>query len=95
MKTNAAVAAINYSLGLDRDDCPNFLNMWNEGSFQEIKDNYDNVPEEVFIGADPLHPETNLDDGLCIGELVNADGWYVCINDEVISQLEEGTKVYL
>jgi len=95
MKTNAAVAAIKYSLGLNRDDCPNFLAMWNEGSFQEIKDNYDNVPEEVFIGADPFHPKTNLDDGLCIGELVNADGWHVCINDEVISQLEEGTKVYL
>ena len=49
---NPAVAAIEYAL---KDDYSvEFLRLWNEGEFDEIRSGWDNVPDEVFIGADPL-----------------------------------------
>lgn len=60
MSNDAAVAAIKYALEEcdDDEDGMQFLRRWNEGEFDIIRDNWPNVPEEVFIGADPLHPET-------------------------------------
>ena len=55
MKNNPAVAAIQYALDMSDEDGMIFLKMWNEGDFLEIR-------EEVFIGADPLHPETEIED---------------------------------
>lgn len=50
---NAAVAAIAYAL---ETDCPmEFLNCWNEGNFSEIRKEWPDAPDEVFIGADPLY----------------------------------------
>ena len=52
---NAAVAAIAYALS---DECggdvEQFLSYWNEGDFDALRRNWDNIPDEVFIGADPL-----------------------------------------
>lgn len=53
---SAAVAAIQYAL--QTDDMFEFLNYWNEGEFDKLRENWDDIPEEVFIGADPLHPGT-------------------------------------
>lgn len=53
---NAAVAAIQYAL---KDDSPmEFLKCWNEGNFAALRKEWENVPDEVFIGADPLFAKT-------------------------------------
>ncbi|MBJ9508258.1 hypothetical protein, partial [Acinetobacter baumannii] len=36
------------------DDAMEFLNYWNEGEFDILRRNWNNIPDEVFIGADPL-----------------------------------------
>ncbi|AZK61338.1 hypothetical protein ACIPR7_18250 [Pectobacterium parvum] len=50
----AAVAAIQFALGLDADECKMFLRYWNEGEFGILREEWEDVPDEVFIGADPL-----------------------------------------
>lgn len=52
-RNNPAVAAIQYAL--NDDDCKTFLRLWNEGEFDALREEWDNVPDEVFDGADPLH----------------------------------------
>lgn len=50
---NPAAAAIAYALELeDDDDAMIFLRLWNEGSFDQLRDEYDAIPEAVFIGAE-------------------------------------------
>ena len=54
---NPALAAIQYALDGDNhehdaDNQLRFLELWNEGEFQTIRDNWDSIPDEVFIGAD-------------------------------------------
>lgn len=54
---NPAVAAILYALdgtkhNFDVNSQIRFLELWNEGDFQGIRDYWENVPDEVFIGAD-------------------------------------------
>ncbi|WP_218192157.1 phosphohydrolase [Pseudomonas sp. Irchel 3A5] len=48
-----ATAAIEFAL--EDEDGLNFLRLWNEGSFDSIREHWPDAPEEVFIGADPLH----------------------------------------
>lgn len=48
----AAVAAIQYALN-DSSSMFEFLYCWNEGDFQALRDEWEDVPDEVFIGADP------------------------------------------
>lgn len=56
---DASTAAILYALGLDdRNDAIQFLRYWNEGDFDIIRANWENVPDEVFAGADAFHPNT-------------------------------------
>lgn len=57
---SAAVAAIQFALeDCDEDDDGIlFLKWWNEGEFDKLRRNWADIPEEVFIGADPLHPGT-------------------------------------
>jgi hypothetical protein len=50
---HAAVAAIAFAL--EDDGCEEFLRCWNEGDFDAIRREWPEAPEEVFIGADPLH----------------------------------------
>lgn len=49
--SNPAVAAIEYTL--NNDDGIQFLRCWHEGDFAALRAEWDNVPDEVFIGADP------------------------------------------
>ena len=49
---NASVAAIKYAL--ETDEGLLFLQLWNEGEFDVIREEWSDVPKEVFIGADPL-----------------------------------------
>lgn len=48
----ASVAAIQYAL--ETDEGLEFLRLWNEGDFDAIRDEWEDVPDDVFIGADPL-----------------------------------------
>lgn len=52
---NPSLAVIQYitSDNVDGDqDAMEFLNYWNEGEFDILRRNWDNIPDEVFIGAD-------------------------------------------
>ncbi|WP_116893407.1 hypothetical protein [Pseudomonas syringae] len=53
LANNAAVAAIQFAL--DDDEGMQFLRLWNQGDFDVIHRQWPEAPEEVFIGADPLH----------------------------------------
>lgn len=56
--SDCAVAAIEFAIELGTgDDGLEFLHYWNVGEFDTIRRNW-NAPESVFIGADPLHPQT-------------------------------------
>lgn len=62
----AAVAAIAYALDrehcFDDRDAVRFLTYWNEGEFDKLRNNWCDVPDAVFIGADPMHPATSAAD---------------------------------
>ncbi|BAU76160.1 hypothetical protein [Metapseudomonas furukawaii] len=51
---DAAVAAITYVLANPCEEPLEFLRCWNEGNFDALRKEWENVPDEVFIGADPL-----------------------------------------
>jgi hypothetical protein len=53
LNSEAAVAAIQFAL--DDDDGMQFLRLWNGGDFDDIRREWPEAPEEVFMGADPLH----------------------------------------
>lgn len=53
---NPAVAAIQFAL--ETDQGLDFLRLWNEGEFDTIRQEWPEAPESIFIGADPLHPQT-------------------------------------
>jgi len=50
---DASVAAIQFALSAE--DGMTFLRIWNDGEFDTIREEWPEAPEEVFIGADPLH----------------------------------------
>lgn len=55
-RNNPAVAAIQYAIEqCDMGSAVEFLTAWNEGDFDALREEWDNVPDEVFEGADPLH----------------------------------------
>lgn len=49
---NPAVAVIQYVLDHHCDSPIEFLNCWMHGDFDVIRREWENVPDEVFIGAD-------------------------------------------
>ncbi|SDR37395.1 hypothetical protein SAMN04490186_5745 [Pseudomonas grimontii] len=51
--SDASVAAIQFALSAEEG--MTFLRIWNEGEFDTIREEWPEAPEEVFIGADPLH----------------------------------------
>ena len=51
-KADPAVAAIEYVLET-REDPMKFLECWFEGDFDALREEWDDVPDDVFIGADP------------------------------------------
>ena len=53
---SASVAAIQFAL--EADEGMEFLRCWNQGDFDAIRNEWPEAPEEVFIGADPLHKTT-------------------------------------
>ena len=57
-KNCPAKAAIEYALSHKCDDTEAFLKFWYEGDFDAIRIWWQEVPEAVFIGADPSHPLT-------------------------------------
>lgn len=48
--SKSAVAAIEFAL--KTDDGIEFLRLWNEGSFSEIRDGWPGCPDECFVGAE-------------------------------------------
>lgn len=57
-----AIAAIEYAISKNSEGIE-FLRCWLYGEFPEIHEGWPDAPEAVFIGADPLHPETKLEGG--------------------------------
>ena len=55
---NPAVAAIAYAIDCETDEGLEFLKLWNEGEFQLLRDNWDNIPDKVFIGVEPFFKPT-------------------------------------
>ncbi|MBO2947093.1 hypothetical protein J4754_04165 [Burkholderia pseudomallei] len=52
----ASVAAIQYAL--DAEEGFEWLSLWNEGEFERCRHGWPDAPEDCYIGADPMHPET-------------------------------------
>lgn len=57
-KPDPAVAAIEFALRTDEG--MEFLRCWLHGEFLEIRKEWPDAPEAVFVGADPLHPGTKF-----------------------------------
>jgi len=57
-RMDASTAAILFAL--EDDEPMAFLRCWSHGDFSSIRREWPDAPEEVFIGADPLHPQTVL-----------------------------------
>lgn len=53
---DAALAAIEFALRAEEG--LEFLRCWNQGDFDDIRREWPEAPEAVYIGADPLHPQT-------------------------------------
>ena len=51
-KQSPAVAAIQFAI--ETDDGIDFLRLWNEGEFDEIRKYWADAPKEIYIGADSL-----------------------------------------
>ena len=49
---NPAVAAIEYALNHRTEDPLTFLDLWFYGEFDIIRKEWDDVPDEVFLGAE-------------------------------------------
>ncbi|MBP2859740.1 hypothetical protein J8657_19275 [Dickeya oryzae] len=60
MDSNPAVAAIEYALTLRPDECRTFLHLWSYGEFDALRKEWENIPDEVFIGADPFFNKDNV-----------------------------------
>lgn len=57
VENNPALAAIQYALEGDNHEWDSsnqlkFLELWSEGEFETLRNNWENIPDEVFIGAD-------------------------------------------
>lgn len=51
-QNDPAVAAIAYVLDHPNDDPVEFLRLWNEGCFTELRQEWDDIPDDVFDGAE-------------------------------------------
>lgn len=49
----AATAAMEYVLGHPEQAPLQFLQLWSEGRFDTLRRDWNDVPDSVFIGADP------------------------------------------
>ena len=60
---DAALAVIEFVTDLaqnaeNQEDAAYFLNWWNEGEFDALRREWPDAPDTIYIGVDPLHPET-------------------------------------
>lgn len=51
MKNNPALAAIEYAL--KDEEGLLFLKLWYQGDFDILRKEWQNIPDNVFLGADP------------------------------------------
>lgn len=58
---DAAAAAIAYALDHPCESPMEFLRCWNEGNFDALREEWSDIPDEVFIGADPLYLKSGED----------------------------------
>lgn len=95
LSNNPALAVIQYIMDgnnvEDNDDAMVFLNYWNEGKFDILRRNWENIPDEVFIGADSQFvpkPRIRIGrhiNGITLNELeyiLNDDGEVLTFKDE-------------
>jgi hypothetical protein len=64
--STAALAAIEFALGIDPYEAHSFLSNWSEGEFADLREGWPTAPETVYIGADPLHPLTKVETELFV-----------------------------
>lgn len=55
---NPALAAIQYALDNPNEDPMLFLHYWMYGNFDILRNEWPNVPDSVFIGADSTFEQT-------------------------------------
>jgi len=55
-----ALAVIDFVLNGECEDGFAFMRYWYEGDFDTIRREWPEAPDTVFIGADPLHPDTEI-----------------------------------
>lgn len=72
MSNEASVAAIQFAL--ETDDGLDFLRLWNEGEFDAIRREWPEAPEAIYIGADPLHSQSQPVDLVPPGWTIKRDG---------------------
>lgn len=57
-ENDSACEAIKYVLANSCESPMEFLRCWTYGDFDAIRQEWENVPDSVFIGADQFHPLT-------------------------------------
>lgn len=57
-ENDSACEAIKYVLANQCESPMEFLRCWTYGDFDAIRQEWENVPDSVFIGADQFHPLT-------------------------------------
>lgn len=70
-RNSPAIAAIEYALS--HDDSETFLRLWFMGDFETLRVEWDDVPDAVFIGADPLFEPNAIDALLWIENVATDD----------------------
>lgn len=53
---------LEHANGPDGFDPVYLMETWNEGNFEALRRDWPELPEEVYIGADPLHKKTIIRD---------------------------------
>lgn len=54
-KRDAAIEAMKFALDPRTEEGMDFLRCWMHGQFDAIRKEWPEVPEAVFVGADPAH----------------------------------------
>lgn len=67
---------LEHANGPDGFDPLYLMETWNEGNFEALRRDWPELPEEVYIGADPLHEKTRPQ---LVTKVVTADGKKVAV----------------
>ena len=74
---------LEHANGPDGFDPVYLMETWNEGNFEALRREWPELPEEVYIGADPLHEKTRPQ---LVTKVVTADGKKVAVGYAILSK---------